>query len=229
MTEILLTKAELLQGDLVDITTNHKDVETNSLKIAKSLDVQHSDVTRIIKKLITNKAISQRKVAVSDYLSERGKSYNYFRLKEVEALQVVMSLSGAKAEQLHKEIAQTFVSMKKENAKWRAQALLTTDTTKQANDHIHWLKNELSAVIPSSRRCTMLFIHIQRAITKAATGSAKTKREMMTGSQLFQVGELEQQVRKIIERLRRCGIDAEQIRDDTMAMIKAKPELNNGA
>jgi phage regulator Rha-like protein len=228
MTSSLPTKAELLQGDLVDITSNHKDVETNSLKLAESLDVQHSDVTRIIKRLITNTAISQRTVSVSDYLSDRGKSYSYYRLKEVEALQVVMSLSGAKAEQLHKEIAQAFVSMKKENAEWRAQALLTTDTTKQANDHIHWLKNELSAVIPSSRRCTMLFIHIQRAIAKVATGSANTKREMMTACQLFQVGELEQQVRKTIERLRRGGIDAEQIRDDTMAMIKAKPKLNNG-
>jgi phage regulator Rha-like protein len=225
----LPTKAELLQGDLVDITANHKDVETNSLKLAESIDVQHSDVTRIIKRLITNKAISQRTVSVSDYLSERGKSYIYYRLEEVEALQVVMSLSGAKAEQLHKEIAQAFVSMKKENAEWRTQALLTTDTTKQANDHIHWLQIELAKVIPTSMRCTMLFVHIQGAITKAATGSAKTKREVMTAYQLFQVEDLEQQVRKIIERLRRAGIDAVQIRDDTLAMIRAKPELNTGA
>jgi phage regulator Rha-like protein len=218
----LPTKAELLQGDLVDITANHKDVETNSLKLAESLDVQHSDVTRIIKRLITNKAISQRTVSVSDYLSERGKSYSYYRLKEVEALQVVMSLSGAKAEQLHKEIAQAFVSMKKENAEWRAQALLTTDTTKQANDHIHWLQKELAKVIPTSMRCKMLFVHIQRAVTKAATGSAKTKRDMMTACQLFQVGKVEQQVRKIIERLRREGIAAEQIREAVMALIKAQ-------
>jgi phage regulator Rha-like protein len=218
----LPTKAELLQGDLVAITTNHKDVETNSIKIAKSLDVQHSDVTRVIKRLVTNKAISQRTVAVSDYLSERDKSYNYFRLKEVEALQVVMSLSGAKAEQLHKEIAQAFVSMKKENAEWRAQALLTTDTTKQANDHIHWLQKELAKVIPTSRRFTMLFIHIQQAITKAATGSAKTKREMMTACQLFQVGELEHLVEISIERFRREGIAAEKIREDVMALIKTQ-------
>jgi phage regulator Rha-like protein len=218
----LPTKAELLQGDLVDITANHKNVETNSLKLAENLDVQHSDVTRIIKRLISNTVISQRTVPVSDYLSERGKSYSYYRLKEVEALQVVMSLSGAKAEQLHKEIAQAFVSMRKENAKWRAQSLLTTDTTKQANDHIHWLKNELAAVIPSSRRCTMLFIHIQRAITKVATGSANTKREMMTACQLFQVGELEHLVKKSIERFRREGIAAEKIREDVMALIKAQ-------
>ena len=117
--ENLPTKADLLHGELVDITANHKNVETNSLKIAKSLDVQHSDVTRNIKRLIKSGAISQRNIAVSDYLSERGKSYQYYHLKEVEALQVIMSLSGSKAEQLHKELAQAFVSVKKENAEWR--------------------------------------------------------------------------------------------------------------
>jgi hypothetical protein len=133
-----------------------------------------------------------------------------------------MGLSGNKAEQLHKEIAQAFVSMKKENAEWRAQALLTTDTTKQANDHIHWLQKELIKVIPTSMRCTLLFVHIQGAITKAATGSAKTKRDMMTACQLFQVGKIEQQVRKNIERLRREGIAAEQIREAVMGLIKAQ-------
>jgi|GEM_PF-1033191 len=216
----LRTKAELLHGDLVDITTNHKEVETNSLKIAKSLDVQHSDVTRNIKRLIKSGAISQRSVAVSDYLSDRGKSYNYYHLKEVEALQVIMSLSGSKAELLHKELAQAFVSMKKENAEWREQALLTTDTTKQANDQVYLLQNDLAEVIPNSKRCTMLFVHIQQAITKAATGSANTKREVMTACQLYQVGQLEQQVQTEIEQLRRGGVAPEQIREDVLAMIK---------
>ena len=122
-----------------------------------------------------------------------------------------------------------FNQQEAELQQWKTGRLIATDTTKQANDHIHWLQNKLAEVIPSSRRCTMLFIHIQQAITKAATGSAKTKREMMTACQLSQVEKIEQQVRKIIERLRRSGIDAEQIRDDTMAMIKAKPGINNGA
>lgn len=229
MTATLPTKSALQEGNFVDFTGKHKNVSSNSLKIANALNVKHSNVSRVIRKLTENGKISRLNCEPSDYLNDRGKCYRFYILDETASLQVVMGLSGAKAEQLQKEIAQAFVSMKKENAEWREQALLTTDTTKQANDHIHWLQKKLAEVIPSSRRCTMLFIHIQRAITKAATGSAKTKREMMTGSQLFQVGELEQQVRKIIERLRRCGIDAEQIRDDTMAMIKAKPELNNGA
>jgi Rha family phage regulatory protein len=229
MTAILPTKSDLQKGSLVDFTGRHKSVSSNSLKIANALNVKHSNVTRVIRKLTVNEKISRLNCEPSDYLNDRGKSYRFYILDETASLQVVMGLSGAKAEQLHKEIAQAFVSMKKENAEWRTQALLTTDTTKQANDHIHWLQIELAKVIPTSMRCTMLFVHIQGAITKAATGSAKTKRDMMTAYQLFQVEELEQQVRKIIERLRRAGIDAVQIRDDTLAMIRAKPELNNGA
>jgi Rha family phage regulatory protein len=229
MTAILPTKSDLQKGSLVDFTGRHKSVSSNSLKIANALNVKHSNVTRVIRKLTVNEKISRLNCEPSDYLNDRGKSYRFYILDETASLQVVMGLSGAKAEQLHKEIAQAFVSMKKENAEWRTQALLTTDTTKQANDHIHWLQIELAKVIPTSMRCTMLFVHIQGAITKAATGSAKTKRDMMTAYQLFQVEELEQQVRKIIERLRRAGIDAVQIRDDTLSMIRAKPELNNGA
>jgi Rha family phage regulatory protein len=229
MTTILPAKSDLQKGSLVDFTGKHKSVSSNSLKIANALNVKHSNVTRVIRKLTENGRISRLNCEPSDYLNDRGKSYRFYILDETASLQVVMGLSGEKADQLQMEIAQAFVSMKKENAEWRAQALLTTDTTKQANDDIHWLQNKLAEVIPSSRRCTMLFIHIQQAITKAATGSAKTKREVMTAYQLFQVEELEQQVRKIIERLRRAGIDAVQIRDDTLSMIRAKPELNNGA
>jgi Rha family phage regulatory protein len=222
MTAILPTKSDLQKGSLVDFTGRHKSVSSNSLKIANALNVKHSNVTRVIRKLTVNEKISRLNCEQSEYLNERGKSYRYYILDETASLQVVMGLSGAKAEQLHKEIAQAFVSMKKENAEWRMQALLTTDTTKQANDHIHWLQKELTKVIPTSMRCTLLFVHIQRAITKVATGSANTTREMMTACQLFQVGELEHLVKKSIERFRREGIAAEKIREDVMALIKAQ-------
>tara|TARA_B110000261_G_scaffold83395_1_gene95807 strand:- start:435 stop:1205 length:771 start_codon:yes stop_codon:yes gene_type:complete len=222
MIATLPTKADLQKGSLVDFTGRHKSESSNSLKIANALNVKHSNVTRVIRKLTVNEKISRLNCEPSEYLNERGKSYRYYILDETASLQVVMGLSGAKAEQLHKEIAQAFVSMKKENAEWRTQALLTTDTTKQANDHIHWLQKELTKVIPTSMRCTLLFVHIQGAITKAATGSAKTKRDMMTACQLFQVGKIEQQVRKNIERLRREGIAAEQIREAVMGLIKAQ-------
>ena len=229
MTATKPTMSELLQGGLVDITEHHKSVETNSLKIAQNLDVQHSDVTRIIKRLIANEAISQRTVSVSDYLSDRGKLYDFYHLREVEALQVIMSLTGAKAEKLHKEIAQAFVSVKKENAEWRAQALITTSTAKQANDQVYWLRSELAEIIPTSKRCTMLFVHIQGAINQVATGKANTKRDTMTACQLQKVGKLEQQVYAHIEQLRREGLDAEAIRDATMAMIKAQNQPKNGS
>ena len=67
----------------------------------------------------------------------------------------------------------------------------------------------------------MLFIHIQGAITKAATGSANTKRESMTSSQLRAVGNLEQRVEVQIEQLNREGLPPITIRNEVIATIKA--------
>jgi phage regulator Rha-like protein len=216
------TKSELLQGGIVDFTGNHKEVATNSIKIAESLDVQHSDVTRVIKRLHKNGAISQRTIPVSDYLSERGKAYKYYELNEEVALQVVMSLSGKKAEQLHKVIAQAFVAMKAELNDWRTGRRIASDSTKLANDNIHWLHKALAEVIPESKRYTMLFIHVQQAINKAATGSAKVEdRNKLLTCQLHRIEQLEQAVHAEIERLKADDIAPEQIRDDVLAMIKS--------
>ena len=67
----------------------------------------------------------------------------------------------------------------------------------------------------------MLFVHIQQAITKMATGKANTNRDAMTACQLLKVGELEQQVEIHIEQLNREGLPAVHIREEVMAMIKA--------
>jgi Rha family phage regulatory protein len=226
MTSILPTKAGLLKTSIVAIDQHHKKVITSTVQIADHFGKRHSNVIRRLTALIE---IGLLKIEPSYYLNQQAKKQKYYELNRDQFLLVVMGFTGCRADLFKANFIKLFNQQEAELQQWQTGRLIATDTTKQANDHIHWLQNKLAEVIPSSRRCTMLFIHIQQAITKAATGSAKTKREMMTGSQLFQVGELEQQVRKIIERLRRGGIDAEQIRDDTMAMIKAKPELNNGA
>jgi len=221
--ENLPTKADLLHGELVDITANHKNVETNSLKIAKSLDVQHSDVTRNIKRLIKSGAISQRNIAVSDYLSERGKSYQYYHLKEVEALQVIMSLSGSKAEQLHKELAQAFVSVKKENAEWRSGRLIATNTTKLANDQLELLKQDLFRINPASNKAVHLYSNTQKAINKAVTGIyGALNRETLHTHQLNDIGRLEWRLSETIERLRNESINPERIYYDVMTMLKEK-------
>jgi Rha family phage regulatory protein len=222
----LPTKADLLKTDIVAIDQHHKKVITSTVQIADHFGKRHSNVIRRLTALIE---IGLLKIEPSYYINLQAKKQKYYELNRDQFLLMVMGFTGKKSEQFKANFIKLFNQQEAELRQWQTGRLIATDTTKQANDHIHWLQNKLADVVPSSRRCTMLFIHIQQAITKAATGSAKTKREMMTACQLFQVGELEQQVRKIIERLRRGGIDAEKIRDDTMAMIKAKPGLNNGA
>jgi phage regulator Rha-like protein len=230
-TKALPSKIDLLKGGLVDFTSNHKSVATNSLKIAESLDVQHSDVTRVIKRLLKNGAISQRTIAVSDYLSERGKAYKYYELNEVEALQVVMSLTGKKAEQLHKVIAQAFVAMKSELNDWRTGRHLASDSTKLANDNIFWLSTALTETMPASKKGSLLFVHIQQAINKAATGSAKVEdRNKLLTCQLHRIEQLEQAVHVQIERLKADDIKPEQIRIDVLAKIRTaydKPIISN--
>lgn len=222
MTATLPTKVDLQEGSLVDFTGKHKSVSSNSLKIAKALNVKHSNVTRVIKRLIANSKISRLNCEQSEYINDRGKSYIFYTLDETASLQIVMGLSGTKAEQLHKDIAQAFVNMKYELAEWREQALLATDSTKQANDQIYLLQHDLAEAMPSSGKPKLLFIHIQTAINKAVTGVGKSiDRNTLHIDDLNEIKQLEQQVLTDIERLRREGIAPEKIRLDVIDMIKA--------
>ena len=99
------TKADLLQGRLVDFTVQHKDVATNTLKIADALDVPHKNVTRVVRRLLKNEKID-RLATERIYLDKLNRKQSFFRLGEVEALRVIMNLKGDKADQLHKEIAE---------------------------------------------------------------------------------------------------------------------------
>tara|TARA_R110001583_G_scaffold195485_1_gene374111 strand:- start:2318 stop:3037 length:720 start_codon:yes stop_codon:yes gene_type:complete len=220
----LPTKAELLHGDLVDFTGNHKSVATNTLKIAEPLGKRHHDITRKVDSLVTKGLIDKRKLSLIYFVDSANRKQKAYELNEESALQVVMGLSGKKAEQLHKEIAQGFVRMKLELHDWRTGRLIASDSTKQANDKVYQLQAELAEEIPGSKRCTMIFIHFQRAITKSVTGTAKTERAMMTAHQLYQVEQLEQMVNNEIERLRFNGIAPQQIRDDVLTMIRTAKE-----
>jgi Rha family phage regulatory protein len=219
MTSILPTKAGLLKTSIVAIDQHHKKVITSTVQIADHFGKRHSNVIRRLTALIE---IGLLKIEPSYYLNLQAKKQKYYELNRDQFLLMVMGFTGKKSEQFKADFIKLFNQQEAELKQWRAGRLVATDTTKQANDHIHWLQKELTKVIPSSRCCTMLFIHIQQAITKAATGSAKTKREMMTACQLFQVGELEHLVEISIERFRREGIAAEKIRKDVIALIKTQ-------
>ena len=131
-----------------------------------------------------------------------------------------MGFTGDKADQFKADFIQLFNSQEAQLLQWKKQRQIASDNTKLANDQVYQLRNELATVIPESKRCTMLMVHIPQAITKAVTGSANTKRTMMPADQLYQIGQLEQKVNAEIERLRLDGVAPLQIRDDVLAMIK---------
>jgi len=217
----LPTKALLLKTNIVTIDQHHKKVITNTLQLANHFLKRPSEINRRIAGL-SKKGLC--KIAPSFYLNQQAKKQKYYELNRDQFLLVVMGFTGDKADRFKADFIKLFNQQELELKQWRAGRLVAADTTKQANDQIYELQNELKTVIPGSNRCTKIFIHFQNRITKAATGSAKTRRESMTSSQLRQVVELEQQVQNYIERLRGEGVDPVQIRDDTMAMIQA----NNG-
>ncbi len=216
----LPTCPDLLTGILVDFTSKHKGVATNTLKIAEALDIRHSDVKAIVRRLAQKGLIDVRRRS-HIYLDSLNRKQSYFELGEEEALQVVMSMKGYKAERLHKEVAQAFISMKEELIDWQTGRLQVSESTKVANDSVFWLKTELEKVIPESNRCKMLFIHIQQGINKAVTDHARIERSLLDREQLDAINALESHVRNSIEAFKTKGMPAEQIREEIMALIKS--------
>ncbi len=217
MTANLLTKSDLQQTSLVDIDRLHKKVMTNSLQVAAHFNKRPSEINRRIS-VLGKKGLCR--IAPSYYLNQQGKQQKYYELNRDQFLLVVMGFTGDKADRFKTDFIRLFNQQEEELIEWRQQRHIASDTTKQANDQVYLLQKDLAEVIPSSKRCTMLFVHIQQAITKAVTGSAKTERGAMTADQLYQVGLVEQRMQAEIKRLRSDGVSPEEIRDDVMTIIK---------
>jgi Rha family phage regulatory protein len=212
------TKSELLDVSLVGIDQHHKKVITSTVQIADYFGKRHSNV---IRRLTALSEIGLLKIEPSYYLNQQGKKQKYYELNRDEFLLVVMGFTGNKADRFKADFIKLFNQQEEELIEWQKGRRIAIDTTKGANDQIFWLKNKLAETIPDSKRCTMLFVHIQGAITKAATGSANTKRESMTSSQLLKICNLEEQVEANIEQLKWEGLPALTIRNQVMTSLKA--------
>ena len=218
MTATLPTKSELLEVSLVAIDQQHKKVITSTVQIAGYFGKRHSNV---IRRLTALSEIGLLIIEPSYYLNRQAKKQKYYELNRDQFLLVVMGFTGSKADQFKADFIQLFNQQETELRQWQQGRLVAVDTTKQANDQIYLLQNKLAETIPNSKRCTMLFVHIQGAITKSVTGKANTIRNTMTAGQLFKIGNLEEQVEANIEQQNREGLPPLTIRDEVMAMIKA--------
>lgn len=214
----LPTKSDLQQNNLVDIDQHHKKITTNTLQVAIHFGKRPSEINR---RIVTLSKRGLCRIAPSYYLNQQGKQQKYYELNRDQFLLVVMGFTGNKADIFKADFIQLFNQQEEELTQWRKQRSIASDTTKQANDQVYLLWQDLGEVIPSSMRYKMLFVHVQQAITKVATGSAKTDRATMTADQLHQVEVIEQQTETEIERLRSDGVEPERIRDDVLIMIKA--------
>jgi Rha family phage regulatory protein len=218
MTATLPTKSELLEVSIVAIDQFHKKVITNTIQLANHFLKRPSEINRRIA-LLSNKGLCR--IAPSYYLNQQGKKQKYYELNRDELLLVVMGFTGSKADKFKSDFIQLFNQQETELRQWQQGRLVAIDTTKEANGQIYLLKNKLAETIPNSKRCTMLFVHIQQAITKIATGKANTNRDTMTEGQLLKISNLEEQVEIQIEQLNREGLPPIKIRNEVIATIKA--------
>jgi len=218
MTATLSTKSELLEVSIVAIDQFHKKVITNTIQLANYFLKRPSEINRRIA-LLSNKGLCR--IAPSYYLNQQGKKQKYYELNRDEFLLVVMGFTGSKADKFKSDFIQLFNQQETELRQWQQGRLVAIDMTKEANDQIHLLQNKLAETIPNSKRCTMLFVHIQQAITKIATGKANTNRDTMTEGQLLKISNLEEQVEIQIEQLNREGLPPITIRNEVIATIKA--------
>ena len=218
MTATLPTKSELLEVSIVAIDQFHKKVITNTIQLANHFLKRPSEINRRIA-LLSNKGLCR--IAPSYYLNQQGKKQKYYELNRDEFLLVVMGFTGSKADKFKSDFIQLFNQQETELRQWQQGRLVAIDTTKEANGQIYLLKNKLAETIPNSKRCTMLFVHIQQAITKIATGKANTNRDTMTEGQLLKISNLEEQVEIQIEQLNREGLPPIKIRNEVIATIKA--------
>lgn len=216
----LPTKIELLHHGLVVMNANHKNVTSNSIVISNELNRPHYDVMKKVKFLLGKGLLDKRNIKFISYADSANRPRKYYDLDEKATLQVVMGFSGDRATQLHENIAESFVSMRAELQVWRANRNLASKSTATANDSIQLLKHELDKIIPTSRRCTMLYIHIQNAINKAATGTIKVNRNSLTTNQLEVIKQLEENVRVGIDSLLGKGTPPEEVRDTIINKIK---------
>ena len=215
----LPTKTELQQGGIVDFTDNHKGVVTNTLKIAKPLGKRHHDITRKVDSLVKKLLIDKRELSLIYFIDSANRKQKAYELTEESALQVIMGLSGDKAEQLHKEIAHAFVEMKDELSGWQSGKLFAANATKFANDAIHRLGIRLTNEYPESAKGRLIYIHFQNAMNVAITGKSKIDRSELAKEQLIRLAMLEIAVNEAIEA--RVNEDSMLVRDETYSGIKS--------
>lgn len=215
--EKLPTKSELLQQALVVIDKEHKQVLTNTLKVAEHFGKRPADINRRINNLIKK---GKCKIAPTYYLDEQGRKQKYYVLDRKIFSQVVLGFTGDKAEDFRTVYVEQFEKNLEELLEWRNTRHDVIQPTKIANDSIEWLRLELIKEIPASRKPGLIYIHIQNQINKLASGNAGIKRNDMSTNQLKVIEWLEIQVHEEIERLKALDFCAVEIRELVLELIK---------
>ncbi len=190
------TKVQLLASELVVIDNLHQSVTANTIKIAEYFGKRPSEINRRIA-ILNKKGLC--KIAPTFYLDYQGRRQKYFELNRQQFAQVVLALTGDKAELFRMEYTQAFERKDAELNAWRAERKNLADSTKVANDAVYKLRSSLKEQYPESKKSDFLFIHLRSAINKVVTGKRSVVRDMLSQYELEEIARLEAAINEAIE------------------------------
>jgi len=211
------TKAELLEQELVVIDDQHKSVTTNSLKVADYFGKKHKNVLQRITHLIKK---GRLKIQPSYYLDEQGRKQKHYILDRKNFSIVVLGMSGDKIDAFIVLYVEQFERNAAKLIEWEKSRQDVIEPTKTCNDSIEWLRLELKKEFPNSGKVKFLYVNIQKAITKTATGNANTDRATMNSTQLKLVEWQELRVHDEIGRMKALDVSAVDIRKSILETLK---------
>ena len=215
--ENLPTKGDLLSRDLVTMDHFHRDVTTNSLKVAEKFGKRPADVNRRIANLIKK---HRCKAAPIFYRDKYGREQKCYELDREAFSVVVLGFTGSKAEKFRVEYVRMFERMLGELAEWRQTRKEIKPAAITLNAAIQLLQTELSKEIPDSSKPDKLYLHVNRAQMKKVTGTVRTSREELTFEQLLELDAVDQKTADVIAALLARGdIAATKIRDKAMFKV----------
>ncbi len=152
--------------DLVFMNSKHTEMFTDTLIIAKQLEVRHYDLLRILRKLIKDGHISKTEYFVLPY-DDRGRKLTKYGLTPKATLRLIMSTGGKNAEIVKTKFVDAFATMShylSSNSEWNTTRQELIVATKTAKASVQKISLMLKVELPTSSAHEKIYMHIDKWI-----------------------------------------------------------------
>ena len=212
--------------DLVFANNRYTESYTDTLIIAKMMEVEHKTILRTVRRLIKNGHISQHNCVPRDYF-KRGQTYPKYDLTQSGTRRLIMSLRGGRAEDVKTMLNNAFDDMAQflsTNQEWTEAREHIKVPTKTLHDAIDGVKIKLDQDYPDSSRGRRFFTHIHDAINKIIIGIDRKgrTRDNFTLEEIERTESKERDMVRVIDALEEMDAPSELIRWYTLAILNAE-------